>query len=176
MKKILIFLFIIFNFVEVSKADNLILYCPEKLTSAADDIYYINISKKTVSGIEINKKNKLFEVYDWYFDNVQFSKDIVSFNDDGNFLYHIPENFPFFKSEINRKSLKVYHYQKDRNDLPAIIKQGPSIIEDQARKLLSWKIYGSKQCKILEASKYKLKFMNKNEVLKRNFPKERNKF
>ena len=66
-------------------------------------------------------------------------------------------------------------YHKDRQDLPDIIQRSPSIIEDQARKLLNWKIYDTRKCKIIDDKlyeNYSIKFVSEDRALKRNTSKE----
>jgi len=173
-----------FNFLAIGtlSAKELILYCAAPPGfSFADDIYYIDNKKKTVGAVNIIKEKKTIEVYNWYYANIKFEKNKISFNDDGNFLNHLPEEFPFYKTEISRKKpLTSKHYQKDRQDLPEIIKRSPLFIEDQARKLLKWKIYETRKCKMINDKlyvNYIIKFISEDRALKRNIKKkEKNLF
>tara|TARA_B100000242_G_C42891242_1_gene413435 strand:- start:96 stop:641 length:546 start_codon:yes stop_codon:yes gene_type:complete len=176
MKKLLGIFFFTVSLISTGSAKELILYCPTSLSPIADDIYYIDNKKKTVGAVNIIKKKKIMEVYKWHYKNVKFEKHKITFNDDGNFLYHLPEQFPFYKTEISRKKpLTSKLYQKDRQDLPDIIQRSPSIIEDQARKLLNWKIYDTRKCKIIDDKlyeNYSIKFVSEDRALKRNTSKE----
>ena len=175
MKKFLGIFFFSISLISAGSAKELILYCPASI-SVADDIYFIDNKKQTVGAVNIIKKKKIIEVYKWHYKNVKFEKHKITFNDDGNFLYHLPEQFPFYKTEISRKKpLTSKLYQKDRQDLPDIIQRSPSIIEDQARKLLNWKIYDTRKCKIIDDKlyeNYSIKFVSEDRALKRNTSKE----
>ena len=176
MKKILVTSFLYFSLNSAAFTENLILGCGY---SFKPDFYYIDNVKKTVNGIGINKKEKIIEIYDWFYKNVKFENDKVSFNTDGNFLYHIPENFPFYKIEIDRDTLELVFYEKDRDDLPDFLSSLPFAIQDQVRKLLKWKINDIYTCKIVKKKiyeNYTLKFVPLNEVQKRETRIRKNKF
>ena len=176
MKKILLTSFLYFSLNSAAFTENLILGCGYR---SAPDFYYIDNVKETVSGIGINKKEKIIEIYDWSYKNVKFENDKVSFNTDANFFYHIPERFPFYKKEIDRDSLELVFYEKDSDDLPDWVLSLPFTIQNQARKLLKWKINDRYTCIIVKKKiyeNYTLKFVPLNEVQKRETRIRKNKF
>ena len=176
MKKILLTSFLYFSLNSAAFTENLILGCGYRF---APDFYYIDNVKETVSGIGINKKEKIIEIYDWSYKNVKFENDKVSFNTDANFFYHIPERFPFYKKEIDRDSLELVFYEKDSDDLPDWVLSLPFTIQNQARKLLKWKINDRYTCIIVKKKiyeNYTLKFVPLNEFQKRETRIRKNKF
>tara|TARA_Y100001970_G_C13994106_1_gene729793 strand:+ start:107 stop:637 length:531 start_codon:yes stop_codon:yes gene_type:complete len=176
MKKILATLIIYFSYNSVAFTENIILICGYKFKP---DYYFIDNIKETISGLGINKREKILEIYDWSFDNVKFENDKVSFNTDGNFLFHIPENFPFYKKEIDRDTLQLTFYEKDLDDLPNFLLNFPSAIINQARKRLKWKFNDSYKCEIINKQiyeHYSLKRISLEEIIKRETYKRENKF
>lgn len=129
--------------------------------------FYIDTDKKNVGMMYFYKKENNFLIYDWWYKNIKFSKNLISINDPSHYdLGYNPESAPFNLIEIDRVKLTTSFYSKTREmgKLKAKYKYLPDfLIKLIGKNFLNWNLITSQKCKIVPIPK-NIKFMTKAEL------------
>ena len=148
----------------------ILLNCPQVVFEHnLGSIYYIDTVNEKVGRAYFDKKNKILNVYNWFYKNIIFEKEKITFNDPARGLFgvYFPEKAWLAKTEIDRINIKTTHYQKDDSYEYYLDKYSylPEIIKTKiAKKRAEWKWIDSVDCKVHNVkNKKNINFISEKE-------------
>ena len=129
--------------------------------------FYIDTDKKNVGMMYYYKKENNYLVYDWWYKNIKFSKNLISVNDPAHVdLGYDPDSAPFSLIKIDRVNPATKFYSKyyAMGRLKTKYKYLPDfLIKLIAKNFLDWDLTATVKCKVVSIPK-NIKFMSKAEL------------
>ena len=120
--------------------------------------FYIDTEKKNVGMMYFYKKENNYLIYDWWYKNIKFSKNLISVNEG-----------PFSLIEIDRvnPATRFYSKSKEMGKLKTKYKYLPDfLIKLIGKNFLDWNLYTTVKCKVVQIPK-NIRFISKAELDKK---------
>ena len=120
--------------------------------------FYIDTEKKNVGMMYFYKKENNYLIYDWWYKNIKFSKNLISVNEG-----------PFSLIEIDRvnPATRFYSKSKEMGKLKTKYKYLPDfLIKLIGKNFLDWNLYETAKCKVVQIPK-NIRFISKAELDKK---------
>ena len=120
--------------------------------------FYIDTEKKNVGMMYFYKKENNYLIYDWWYKNIKFSKNLISVNEG-----------PFSLIEIDRvnPATRFYSKSKEMGKLKTKYKYLPDfLIKLIGKNFLDWNLYATVKCKVVQIPK-NIRFISKAELDKK---------
>ena len=120
--------------------------------------FYIDTEKKNVGMMYFYKKENNYLIYDWWYKNIKFSKNLISVNEG-----------PFSLIEIDRvnPATRFYSKSKEMGKLKTKYKYLPDfLIKLIGKNFLDWNLYKTAKCKVVQIPK-NIRFISKAELDKK---------
>ena len=132
--------------------------------------FYIDTEKKNVGMMYFYKKENNYLIYDWWYKNIKFSKNLISLNDPAHKdLGYDPDSAPFSLIEIDRviPATRFYSKYKEMVKLKTKYKYLPDfLIKLIGKNFLDWNLYTTVKCKVVQIPK-NIRFISKAELDKK---------
>ena len=127
--------------------------------------FYIDTNKKKVGYMYLDKNEKNYIIYDWWYKNPKFAKNTISINDPETIGGYNPKVAWIRLIEIDRVNLRTRYYSKKNAiyELKQNYKYMPNfLIKPIVENFSDWKFFTSEKCDIISIPK-NIKFISKEE-------------